>query len=333
MLTARCNAGCGHCGTNCGPQRSEALPREKVLSLMDEAAALSRGQPLEFGLTGGEPFLDFGLLRDVVSHGKRLGAEMGVVSNGSWAATDAEAERKLAVLKDAGLGLLNISTSRFHEAFISARRVERALRAARKVGLACSLKYVRAGSDTRSPDQVRQWAETAGADSVQDFPLLPYLREGEALPARDYARVDGLPAGPCPGPMMTVSWDGRAYPCCSPGAFNPFLALGSVHEMALAELRDRFYLSGKQQILREHGPIRFAKAVRTAGLASRLRKSYVSVCEMCTHIANDPAMAAVADEAAAAFEMQQLEKILAADVVSAREAVVQQTASTQGDHA
>lgn len=48
LLTARCNASCGHCSTNCGPYRTESLSREQIFSLMDQAAALSGEQKPEF---------------------------------------------------------------------------------------------------------------------------------------------------------------------------------------------------------------------------------------------------------------------------------------------
>lgn len=310
MLTARCNASCSHCGTNCGPQRTEALSRTDIFRLMDEAAALTEGEPLRFGLTGGEPFLDFALLRDVVAHGRSLGADVACVSNGYWATTDERARALLTELKDAGLASLSLSTSRFHQQFIKLKRVERAFRAARAVGLPCVLKHVRLRSDADDAQSVRDWARAAGATAVQDFSVLPHLREGETLPEAEYTRRPGLPEGACPFPLMTVDWNGQAYTCCNPGSFNPFLSLGNVRQAPLHDLRERFYLGGKQQLLREHGPIFFARALQAQGLGARLRDSYTSVCDLCTHIATDPVLAEGAEAAARDFEMQQLDRVL-----------------------
>lgn len=310
MFSARCNASCGHCSTSCGPRRTESLTRSKIFSLMDEAAELSRGEPLKLGLTGGEPFLDFELLRDIVAHGKRLGAEMGCVTNAYWATSTEKARTLLKTLQDAGLLVLSVSSSRFHEEFVKTPRVERALGAAREIGLQCELKAVRLHSDTQSEEAIRAWALAAGADRVQMFQVLPHLREGAVLAEEEYARSPGLPAGPCPGMLPTVGWEGEVYACAMPGAFSRYFSLGNVHQAPLRTVRDRLYLGGKQQILREHGPIHFAREIQARGLGDRLREDYGGVCELCTHIAADPVLARVAEEMSDALEIQQLHRIL-----------------------
>ncbi|MGQ0618661.1 MAG: radical SAM protein [Panacagrimonas sp.] len=310
MFSARCNASCGHCSTSCGPHRTESLSRDRIFSLMDEAAALSHSEPLKIGLTGGEPFLDFELLCEIVAHGKRLGAEMGCVTNAYWATSEEKARTLLSTLQSTGLLVLSVSSSRFHEEFVNVGRVERALNAARDIGLQCELKVVSLRSDVDDEAHIRAWAEAAGADRVQVFSVLPHLRSGEVLPESEYTRSPGLPAGPCPGTLTTVGWDGEAHLCATPGAFTPYFSLGNVHQVDLGRIQQRQYLGGKPQILREHGPIYFAREIRARGLGPRLRESYTSVCELCTHIAADPVLAQVAEEAADALEVTQLHRIL-----------------------
>lgn len=310
MVTRRCNASCGHCSTSCGPSRSEALSRQDIFKVMDEAAALAEGGQLKFSITGGEPFLDLGLLRDVIAHGTALGADVSCVSNGYWATSPEKARTLLTDLKRAGLGLLAVSTSRFHQQFVKLQRVERALRAARDIGLPCALKFVRLRSDPDDADSMTAWGKAAGACRVEAFSVLPHLAEGVSLPEDEYIRDIGLPQGPCPAPVMTIAEDGEAYSCCTPGSIKPFYSLGNTRGAALFDLRNRFYLGGKQQLLRVQGPIQFARQVEARGEGHRLRSSYASVCDLCTHIASDGVMAAVAEDVARDFEMQQIESFL-----------------------
>jgi len=312
LLTARCNAACRHCSTDCGPRRTEHLDQEQVTGLMDQAALLSRGEPLQFFLSGGEPFLDLDFLLRILRHGSRLGAFMTCVTNGYWATSETRANSVLTSVKDAGLAELAVSSSPFHEEFVRRQRVERVLGAARRVGLPCTVKFVRTRSEARTPEEITRWATTAGAKDVQELPLLPHLRRGEQLTQSEYPRGRGLPAGPCPGRVLTVREDGRAFTCCTPGGFNDFLSLGDAHATPLSELRDRFYLGGTQQILREHGPIYFARAIIARGLGGRLRSSYMGTCDLCTHVSSDPHLAAVAEEASTAFEVRQLRQVLEA---------------------
>lgn len=310
MITARCNASCTHCSTSCGPERDESLSRDTLFRVMQEAAALAQGEPLEFSITGGEPFLDFELLRAVIAHGTELGAIMSCVTNASWASSPAKARELLQTVKDDGLRLLAISTSRFHQQFIKVKRVETALAAARDTGIECVLKFVHGRSDALDPEQVTSWARGAGAQHVELLPLMPSLRAGATVPEPEYARAPGLPQGACPGAIINIAESGEAYTCCTPGAITDFLSLGNVHELPLERIRDRFYLNGRQQILRGRGPAFFAEKVQARGHGDRLRASYGSVCDLCTHIATDPVMRGIADECARTFERNQFEDIL-----------------------
>lgn len=310
MVTARCNASCGHCGTDCGPSREESLSKDRIIRLMDEAAALANGEPLHFGLTGGEVFLDLALLLDLVRHGKSLGAWMGCVSNASWATSDERALPILEALAAAGLRSLNVSTSVFHREFVPASRVERALRLARQVGIDGVLKVVRLASDPMDDEAIRAWGTTMGASRVQVFPLFPHLRTGRRVEEPEYVRSPGIPDDRCPSMQITVDWNGEAYNCCTPGGFQPFYSLGNTATTPLPTVRHRFFQDGKRQILRQSGPAYFAKAIAERGLAGRLRGSYAGICDLCTHIATDPVLASAADEAAARYEMAALERLL-----------------------
>jgi MoaA/NifB/PqqE/SkfB family radical SAM enzyme len=309
VVTARCNASCEHCSTSCGPKRQEHLSREMLERLIDEAAALSKGEPLEISITGGEPFLDFPLLKHVVQYGRARGATMSCVSNGYWATSPARADDLLRQLKDSGLAILAISTSKFHQRFVSRTRVDRALDAARRIGVETVLKYVRT-SDDADVDAICASGDSAGADRTEVIPLMPTLRDDARLADGAYAREPGIPAGTCPGAIVSVREDGNAYPCCTPGGFNGFFRLGNVADASLREIQERFYLSPKLQVLRAHGPAFFAKAIRERGLQERLRPAYAGVCDLCTHIASDPQMAAVAEQASQDFVLEQLGALL-----------------------
>lgn len=312
MYSARCNASCTHCSTSCGPQRTENLGRDKILALMDEAAALSQrgNEPLKFGITGGEPFLDFELLCQIVAHGKQLGAEMGCVSNAYWASSDEKAVQLLGRLQQDGLRVLSLSYSRFHQVYVKAQRVERALRIGSALGLQCDLKLIRSRSDAEDEDTLRDWALAAGAHRVEIFSVLPHLRAGAQLPEREYSRRLGLPAAPCPGTLTTVDWNGEAYMCAMPGAFSGYFSLGNVQRTALEQIQERSCLGGKPRILRSQGPIYFARDIQKQGLGHRLRPAYTSVCELCTHIGSDPELSGIAEKSAARFEIRQLQNLL-----------------------
>lgn len=282
---------------------------------MDEAAQLSDqtdDPSLHFSITGGEPFLDFELLRNIVAHGHRLGAEVSCVSNAYWASSDVKARALLEQLQDAGLDLLAVSASRFHEAYVKRTRVERALRIAQEIGLRSQLKFVTTRSDVETKAEITAWARNLGVSVVQFIPLAPFLRDGGVVPEAEYPRGLPLPQDACPASIIGVDENGAASMCCTPGTSGAFFSLGNVHAESLADIRDRFHLGGKPQILRDHGPSYFARKVLEHGHGARLRSAYGDVCDLCRHIAHDPVMAPIAEASARQFEREQLRSVLLA---------------------
>lgn len=306
LLTSRCNAACTHCATSCGPDKTAALSRPDLFRVMDQAAAIDDGRPLVFSLSGGEAFLDFALLRELVAYGRKLGGETTCVTNGYWATTDDRARSMLAELRDAGLRALGVSTSRYHQRYVKLTRVQRALRIAHELGMETVIKYAQVRGDEAQVEELQAWAKDLGVTRFELFPVLPYVREGAAIAAADLLLDPGLPEGRCPIPSITLREDGTAYSCCAPGGFVDFLSLGSALEDGVEQVHRRFWLNGKQRLLREHGPIHFAREIQARGLGDRLRPAYAGVCDLCAHISADPELAAIAQEQSERHEEEYL---------------------------
>jgi MoaA/NifB/PqqE/SkfB family radical SAM enzyme len=279
---------------------------------MDEAAAirleLGDAEPLHFSLSGGEVFLDFEQLLEVAAHGKQLGGTVSCVTNAYWATSDERARAMIRALKQAGLTQLAASTSRFHQRYVKLERVRRALLLAKEAGLRTCLKCAQTVSD-KQDGWAEAFAKSVAPDETEIFPIVPPLRDGGVLPDHEFIREKGLPKGRCPIPVITVREDGKAYTCCTPGGFVPFLELGNVHDTGLAEIRERYYLGGKQQLLFKKGPIHFARRAIAQGQGHLLRDAYAGICDLCAHIATDPQLSALAEAEGEAHERRQMRKL------------------------
>jgi hypothetical protein len=253
-----------------------------------------------FGLSGGEAFLDLEQLVNVIRHGVGLGATVTCVTNAYWATSDSKAQAIVARVREAGLTHLAASTSQYHQRFIPIERVKRALSAARAVGINTLLKVVYSAPDQQE-GLIQQWANFVGADALQAFPVVPYLRQGGELPSDHYVRDPGLPKGPCPSPVLTVREDGAAFNCCTPGGFEALLQVGNVFDHSLDTLVDRYQFDPTFQVLRERGPIHFARHAIKNGEGGRLRSAYADVCDLCAHVASDPTLAKLARESAGTY--------------------------------
>lgn len=305
ILTARCNAACAHCSDTCGPHRTDALKEDDIVALMVGWARRHHPIRPQFMFSGGEPFLDFEMLLRIVKKGTDLGGIVTCVTNGYWARSVAYAEEMLTRLKDAGLSLLAISSSRWHEKFVSRQRVERVLIAGRNVGIPCRVKYAHPHESKAEVDQVRSWALAHGAEALQDLPLFPFMREGEPLPSLPGEPDPSLPEGRCPSSLMTVQQDYDVYSCCEPGANNPRLRIGSLAESSPDALYSRFLRHGLHTLLVEEGPAAIAQRAKDAGLGPHLKSGYRSVCELCLHLTSSPKFASFLNKLHVNYEADQ----------------------------
>jgi hypothetical protein len=295
ILFARCNASCDHCSESYGPHRREAMSKADIFRLMTEAAAIDDGTPLEFDITGGEPFVHFQLLLDVVTYGAELGAKVSCVTNGYWAKSPEVTTDKLLQLKQAGLDSLAVSVSRFHQRFVDLECAGRALEVAARLGIKTELKGAVTLTDIAPGGVLDQWKRTLDADMINIFPVLPQLRESAELPESEYYREPGLPEQKCPGAALRIDFNGVATSCCAPGSNESFLEVGNARSMSLADLYLRFRHNKRQSILREVGPIQFARAAIEAGFGERLRPSYAGPCDLCLHLRTDPDLRRIAE--------------------------------------
>ena len=117
MANYQCNAACRHCLYACSPDRDKSYitkeAAEEVCSLLIQGGCRS------VHIGGGEPFLDFegliNLLRTIRNSGLRLEY---VETNGFFAADEELTEQYLAELKAVGVDTLCISLDPFHAEYI-----------------------------------------------------------------------------------------------------------------------------------------------------------------------------------------------------------------------
>ena len=145
LLTYKCNSRCSHCMYACSPKwKADWISRgdaEKVLRNLSKAfrkrypeVSTEVGVNLGLHFTGGEPFLNFNLLLDLVKTASKLGMpSMFVETNCFWAVRDEAAREKLMQLKEVGLHGILISVNPFILEYVPFERTLRAIRIAREI--------------------------------------------------------------------------------------------------------------------------------------------------------------------------------------------------------
>jgi hypothetical protein len=133
ILTYKCNSRCRHCLYACGPEWRDWIDVEDGKRILEGMAA-SAGRVSGVHFAGGEAFLDFPKLFELVKYAVKLRMPVDYVeTNAGWCVDDTTTRENLQALERAGLTCLLISASPFHAEYIPPERTLRGIKIAAEV--------------------------------------------------------------------------------------------------------------------------------------------------------------------------------------------------------
>jgi hypothetical protein len=293
LLTFKCPSKCKHCSYKAGPERTGSMKLEDAERFLTELAGT---QPLQsFGVHGGEPFLYFKLLKQIIKKGKELGVPRSwTITNGYWAKTRTIAKKKLAQLKDAGLTSITFSVDGFHQEYIPLETVRNGIEAATAVGFqkvwvdSYSLGHL----DVNNPYNIstRKAIESLrGLDRVE-INLRQVDFEGRAAELlTEYVELKPeTPAGKCPVPFwiggdlrspetVEIDYEGNVTLC-------PGICIGNASDQSLVDvLQDYACLEHPiLSILAEEGPAGLLEIAMNRGY--KQDRKFANECHLCYEV-------------------------------------------------
>ncbi|NLH15881.1 MAG: radical SAM protein, partial [Phycisphaerae bacterium] len=126
MLSYRCNASCRFCYYHCRPDGRGLMSVETAIHAWEGLHRLA-GAQTRIHLTGGEPFLFFDRMAEIVQEAHRLGLTPieSIETNGGWATDEVIIRDRIDFLNRHGMDRLKISWDPFHAEFIDIQTVRR----------------------------------------------------------------------------------------------------------------------------------------------------------------------------------------------------------------
>jgi MoaA/NifB/PqqE/SkfB family radical SAM enzyme len=124
MLTYKCPAACEFCYYNCSPDKEGLMPIEMALNAWQSLIDLA-GPSAEIHITGGEPFLYFDHLVELLAEAQRrklIGLD-AIETNAYWAKDRDTVLKRMKILKTLGIRRLKISWDPFHAEYIDEENV------------------------------------------------------------------------------------------------------------------------------------------------------------------------------------------------------------------
>jgi hypothetical protein len=153
FLSYKCTSECKHCMYACSPRwKADWISRDDAETILIQLSKIFKksyppmyrriGVNLGLHFTGGEPFVNFKLLLDLVkmAHGLEISSTF-VETNCFWSADDETTREKLLDLRNAGLHGVLISVNPFILESVPFERTERAIRIGEEVFGANVLVY------------------------------------------------------------------------------------------------------------------------------------------------------------------------------------------------
>jgi len=197
MLSYRCPSRCACCYVFSGPTAGSDKTEMSVELALECWRAVRRLAP-EKGkvhLTGGEPFGDFGRLKNILQAAceEHLGGLEKIETNAYWCTNEETVRRRLEELKALGLKKLQISTDVYHQEYVPLERVQMVAKVAGEV-LGADGVQIRWRDFLREPVLVEAMSPDQRADAFRAaFAKRPERLLGRAaeelaslFPSRDY---------------------------------------------------------------------------------------------------------------------------------------------------
>jgi hypothetical protein len=293
LTTRRCTAACDHCCVGASPRATQAVPVERIHSLIDEAVDVPSIEVITF--TGGECVLLGGDLEDLVGHAVSNRFRTRIVTNGYWAVNERAARGRIAALRSNGLAELMLSTGTFHQRFVPVDRVITAARAAAQAGVVTRISVEACDQSTFDEDALAR----SLADLIHDRKLFigkdPWISDAGGRGSTSLSHenlLDEQPEraeGPCRQILNVISVTPAqdVIACCGyPLEQMPRMRLGSIADRRLDAILADTPPELLKMWLHVGGPMAIARFVARHDPSYRIPR-VASICEACVALQRD----------------------------------------------
>jgi len=289
LLTYKCNCACEFCYYKCSPEKAGLMPVDTAINAWRSLEELA-GEGARVHLTGGEPFLYWERLVEILEQARKegLGKCDLVETNGFWATSEKIAAERLEVLDALGVRRFKISTDPFHQEYVDIEVVRRLAAIAREI-LGPRRVLVRWEKYLENPVEIR------GLDAEQrNRKLIAAMEDYRCrFTGRAAAELGVLAKGE---PIESIA----AMSCSSDFLaakgvhIDPFgnvfsgtcsgIIVGNVNAKPLERIWKQFDPSGKDFIgtLFNHGPAGLLEGPANKGYEKQA--TYAAKCHLCTTI-------------------------------------------------
>jgi hypothetical protein len=228
LLTYACTYECDHCFLYSGPFKEGTFTIDQLKSALQEIKKIRMVDTIYF--EGGEPFLYYPLMLAGIKAARKMGFQVGIVSNAYWATSEEDAKLWLEPLLEFQISDLSISDDAYHYSEEAKNLAKRGIAAAKKLGLPVGTLCIEQ-PDPKS-DKGPMYKGRAADKLTEGLPTKP-CQEFKECPHEDLENPERVHLDAfgnvhiCQGISMGNMWEmplsklvknyhGKSHPICGP---------------------------------------------------------------------------------------------------------------------
>lgn len=277
-LHKKCPASCSMCCFESNPYSKEELNLTTVRSYINQSKSIDMIKNISF--TGGEPFLKYDELIELVLLAHRNSKNATCVTNGYWATSYDIAYKKLNELKQAGLTRISVSHDNYHKKFIQTSNIKHILNAAKNLNIPTTLAMVRIKNESMG-NLINELGNSLYFTNLQIVPCLPVGGASKSFKPEEFDKTINTTNLKCIySGNLAIKYDGSIYPCCSQEICNTCLSIGNFEDLSLREALEKIKNNMILYLLR-NVPMDYFINIAKQNLNIEIPKYAVNPCEIC----------------------------------------------------
>ncbi|WP_245558625.1 YydG family radical SAM peptide epimerase [Enterococcus caccae] len=285
-LGARCNATCEHCCFSCSPSKKTSMEKSEIIELVKSFSNNLKIKVISF--TGGEIFLNYSFLKELLEIVHSCGKKSTLISNGFWGANVEKVKIYFKDMKELGVTNLSISHDDFHAKFVKTDCIKNILEESRKYPSIRVVVNIAVSKSNMGNKVIEELDEAALGIPLTKYPLIA-VGEAENMADSEFQKIysiDNLEQLECPGYEPVYHFDGNVYPCCSPAVFDTALILNDRACQSFDKTIEKMNANLLLYIMRKEGFRWFIEIVMSNQEFSHIQieEHFSSICTICRQL-------------------------------------------------
>ncbi|HAR7302011.1 TPA: YydG family peptide radical SAM peptide maturase [Staphylococcus aureus] len=289
-LDSKCNASCDHCCFSCSPFSSVKMEDSYIRTTVLEFAKNSEIDLISF--TGGEIFLNYGFLEELLMITKNYNKKVTLISNGFWGSSRKLVRKYFSDFMKYNVVALTISYDEYHEPFVKVNSVKRIFEYSRyypNVEVSLNMAVTK---NKMSNIILSDLGSSILGKKITKFPMISVGAAKDKINEKDIHNFYNIKKDKnmlyCPGYGIVYHHDGEIYPCCSPAIFETQLSLRESKNQSFERTVEKLNSNLLLYIIRKEGFNWFLDILKEKSLLDtfEIPENFPSVCSICGSLFN-----------------------------------------------